>query len=192
MRLEDLRGTKPTDNVYLVGNGSNLDVRALKNPAFATNLVSRIYPQTDWRPRYYVCTDPVVLDNYRFEVEESIKACEFAFLPHTALQTYTGKNIVPLIVKGEETDLPVTEGIYGHGSTLFIALKLAQHMGFEEVTYLGCDLYFGKQLHFYPPEDDIMAKLSQQELSRRRLRSVQSHFHMIVFANKHRMRINYL
>ena len=192
MNLEDLRGTKTADNVYLVGNGDNLDITTLKNPSFATNLISRIYPLTKWRPTYYICTDPLVLDNYRPEVEESIRECEIAFLPHEALQTYTGDNIVPIIVKGEECDLPVTEGVYGHGSTLTIALKIAQHIGFEEATFVGCNLYFGRELHFYPRKDDIMAKLSTQELSRRRLRSIRAHFWMIVFANKHKMRLNYL
>lgn len=191
MNLEDLRGTKTADSVDLVGNADQetwyYDV---SNPSFACNLINRCYGYLDWRPTYYVCTDKYVLDNYHDDVQESIAVCKYAFLPSEEGR-FTGDNIIPIIVKGEDTgDLPATEGMYGHGTTLFIALQIAQLMGFEQVTFRNCDLYFGKKLHFYG--DDIMAKLSAQELSRRRLRSIQAHFWMIVFANKHKMRLNYL
>ena len=190
MRLEDLKGVHQYDNVYLVGNGDCVDANTLKNPSFATNLINRIYPQTDWRPKYYVCTDTFVLDNYKDEVFENIEACELAFVPVEAMPKYGRRNVVPLIIKHEPSDLPITEGIYSYGTTLFLALQIAEWMKYEEATFVNCDLYFGKQLHFYT-KDDVMNKLSVEELGRRRWRSILAHYKMNQYANTHNMKLTY-
>ena len=193
MRLEDIRGLETSGDCYLVGNGDNLDVNKLTRfPSFATNLINRIYHATNWRPTYYVCTDKVVLDNYKDEVIENIRASKHSFLPEEALPMYNYDNVIPIIVKHDPFDDEITEGIYSPGTTLFTALKIAQWIGYDSVTFAGCNLYFGKELHFYPRRDDIMAKLPPDELSRRKLRSIQAHFWMIVYANKNKLRVRYI
>ena len=191
MNLNELRGTKETDYCYLVGNGSNMDTSQLKRPSFATNLINRVYPETNWRPKYYICTDPVVLDKYEDEVVANIMSCKIAFVPTEAMVKYEYSNVIPLIIKYEQTETPITEGVYSYGSTLFIALQIARHIGYDTAIIQFCDLYFGKELHFYPRDTDIMANYSPEELSRRRARSILAHAKMIDYANKHGMKVYY-
>lgn len=184
--LDSLRGTHDGDNVFLVGNGER--IANLRNPSFGVNLINRIYPDTSWRPWYYVCTDKYVLDNFEDEVRTNIDAARVAFVPSTDMDKYGGDNVVPLIVKDYQSDLPLTEGVYSYGTTLFIALQIANHMGYKQATFIGCDLYFGERMHFY--DNDPMV-LTAKELSRRRSRSVLAHAKMIQYADRHGMKVVY-
>src|SRR3990167_2306243 len=135
MNLNELRGTKETDYCYLVGNGSNMDTSQLKRPSFATNLINRIYPAPHWRPPYYICTAPVVLAKYEDEVVANIMSCKIAFVPTEAMVKYGYSNVVPLVIKYEQTAAPITEGVYSYGSTLFTALQIAQHIGYDTAIF---------------------------------------------------------
>src|SRR3990167_3992681 len=130
MNLEDIRGSKQYDNIYLIGNGDSLDVRTLKNPSFACNLIDRIYPETEWRPHYYICTDTMVLDNYEVEVRENIAAAKIAFVPVEAMPKYSLQNVVPIIVKHEPFEDEITEGIYCYATTLHPPRRKRQNVGF--------------------------------------------------------------
>src|SRR3990167_50728 len=189
MILEDIRGSKQYDNIYLIGNGDSLDVRTLKNPAFACNLINRIYPETEWRPWYYVCLDTLVLDKYENEVRENIAAARIAFVPVEVMPIFSMPNVIPIIVKHEPFDDVITEGIYSYATTLHAALQIAHYMGHSEVTFKGCDFYSGKQLHFY--RDDIMNKLSPMELSKRKVKNILAHAMMIKWAEERGMKVFY-
>src|SRR3990167_2152237 len=112
MNLEDIRGSKQYDNIDLIGNGDSLDVRTLKNPSFACNLINRIYPETEWRPDYYICLDKLVLDSFEDEVRDNIKVAKVAFVPFEDMVKYGEANVIPLIVKHEPFDDDITQGIY--------------------------------------------------------------------------------
>ena len=118
-------------------------------------------------------------------------SCKIAFVPTEAMVKYGYSNVVPLVIKYEQTAAPITEGVYSYGSTLFIALQVARHIGYDTAIIQFCDLYFGKELHFYPRDTDIMANYSPEELSRRRARSILAHAKMIGYANKHGMKVYY-
>lgn len=188
MKLEDLR-EKSHGNVDLVGSGDNLVPRELTNPSFATNLINRCFGYVDWRPDYYVCTDKYVLGNYAEDVRECIAGARVSFLPTEDAPLFAG-NIIPISILHEPFDGEVTDGIYGHGTTLSVALKLAHFMGFPSVTFRNCDLYMRDKLHFYG--EDPMNKLSADEIGFRRARAILAHAEMIEFCGKRGMKVRYL
>lgn len=188
--LGSLRG-KYNGHIYLVGNGPNLVVEDIRGDSFGMNLIARGFLVTRWRPTFYVCFDRFVLDRFVIDVSRAIGGSKYAFLP-SDVTSYTHENIVPVILKDKQEVDDITEGLEkGGATTMMPALKLAHFMGFTDVTLVGCDFYTGGQLHFYEPYNDTMAELSKEEISRRRLRLIESHYHMIQFAKQNGMGFRY-
>lgn len=190
MKLEDLRGTHDGDEIALIGSGDNLILHELGNPSFGCNLISRCYKDTPWRPWYYICVDKFALDHPELEddIRRGIADAMYAFIPHTELEKFGGDNVIPLIVNRTPFDGDITEGIYGFGTTLMLALQIARYIGFEKATFINCDLYFGRKAHFY--DHDPMA-LHPENLSRRRVKSILAHAWMIDYAKRNGMKVSY-
>lgn len=145
------------ESCFVIGNGPSLtaaDLTTLNQKgidSFAVNRIYRIFPQTEWRPTYYVSTDAVLARDYLPEL--SSLPVKHKFIP---LQNkyYLGIN-----VKGahyffrndrREKDQPegfgldCTEQVNIRGTVTIACIQLAIHMGYRHIYLLGIDHNFDK------------------------------------------------
>lgn len=145
------------ESCFVIGNGPSLTAEDLNTlyqhhiDTFAVNRIYKIFPQTDWRPTYYVSTDHVLIRDTIPEVEKMVGTEKF--IP---LQNKYYHNIV---VKGahyffrndrREKDPPYgflldcTDQVNMRGTVTIACTQLAMHMGYRHIYYLGVDHNFDK------------------------------------------------
>lgn len=144
------------ESCFIIGNGPSLraeDLTTLHDKhidSFAVNRIMKIFPQTDWRPTYYVSTDPVLIRDNIPEVEA---------LPSDVFIPLQNKYYHSIIVKGahyffrndrRERDqkdhfgLDCTEQVNMRGTVTIACIQLAIHMGYRHIYLLGIDHNFDK------------------------------------------------
>ena len=176
---------------FIIGNGPSLtteDLSTLHNrgiDSFAVNRIFKIFPQTSWRPTYYVSTDPVLIRDVQSEVENL--PIKHKFIP---LQNRYYHNIR---IKGahhffrndlrkkdqpEGFALDCTEQVNTRGTVTIVCMQLAMHMGYRHIYLLGIDHNFDKIItengeviidpsvknYFIEGYDDDVAKEVQHDL----------------------------
>ncbi len=155
--MKKIRNTHLGESCFVIGNGPSLsaeDLTALHEAGiatFAVNRVFKIFPQTPWRPTYYVSTDPVLIRDTLEDVEAL--PTEHKFIP---LQNKFYHNIK---VKGahyffrndlrkkdqpEGFSLDCTDQVNMRGTVTIACTQLAMHMGYRYIYYLGVDHNFDK------------------------------------------------
>lgn len=145
------------ESCFIIGNGPSLsadDLTVLHDnniDTFAVNRIFKIFPQTKWRPTYYVSTDHVLVRDILDDVN-NIEAKE-KFIP---LQNkyYNG-----IVVRGaryffrndkRENDQPegfsldCTDQVNIRGTVTIASIQLAAHMGYRNIYLLGVDHNFDK------------------------------------------------
>ena len=155
--MEKIRNTHLGESCFVIGNGPSLTAEDLSTlhargiDTFAVNRIYMIFPQTAWRPTYYVNTDPVLIRDMIPEVEK-MKGTE-KYIP---LQNKYYHNIA---IQGahyffencrREKDPPFgfsldcTEQVNNRGTVTISCAQLAMHMGYRHIYYLGVDHNFDK------------------------------------------------
>nr|WP_210410363.1 6-hydroxymethylpterin diphosphokinase MptE-like protein [Leptospira meyeri] len=132
---------------FIVGNGPSLraeDLSWLKEKriiSFGVNKIHLIYPQTAWRPDFYVCEDLPVLETIVDVVNEQKGVLKFLMkIPGINLD----KNTIYINrIASEFTDMdffaePVPFLFCGQ-TVIYICLQLALFMGFKRIYLLGID-----------------------------------------------------
>ncbi|TGM82266.1 DUF115 domain-containing protein [Leptospira mtsangambouensis] len=132
---------------FIVGNGPSLRsedlnwLREKKIPSFGVNKIHLIYPQTNWRPNFYVCEDIPVLETIKEEVNAQSEFIKFLMkIPGINFD----KNTIYINrVSSEFTDMdfftePVPFLFCGQ-TVIYICLQLALFMGFKKIYLLGID-----------------------------------------------------
>lgn len=145
------------ESCFVIGNGPSLAAKDLdilhknKIDTFAVNRIFKIFPQTDWRPTYYVSTDHVLVRDILDEVNKL--PVKDKFIP---LQNKYYHNIV--VDKAHyffrndirENDQPggfsldCTEQVNMRGTVTIACIQLAAHMGYRHIYLLGVDHNFDK------------------------------------------------
>lgn len=139
MNIQDFQDKHKGQTCFILGNGpslNNVDVASLPDyPMFGSN---RIYLKDDARITYYSCVNPLVLNQYRSEIE-AFDAIKFLNEPYAteldavAIDTRLG---IPVF---NPANLPMWEG---HTVT-YVLLQLAYYMGFTQAILLGLDHDYG-------------------------------------------------
>lgn len=140
------------ESCFIIGNGPSLsadDLTVLHNnniDTFAVNRIFKIFPQTRWRPTYYVSTDHVLVRDILDDVNK-IDAKE-KFIP---LQN---KYYHGIVVKKahyfyrNDVDagfcLDCTDSVFIYGTVTIACMQLAAHMGYRKIYLLGVDHNFDK------------------------------------------------
>ncbi|PJZ86286.1 hypothetical protein CH366_09285 [Leptospira harrisiae] len=132
---------------FIVGNGPSLRAEDLnwiaekKILSFGVNKIHLIYPQTQWRPNFYVCEDIPVLETIKEIVNEENDITKFLMkIPGINLD----KNTIYINrIASEFTDMdfflePVPFLFCGQ-TVIYICLQLALFMGFKKIYLLGID-----------------------------------------------------
>ena len=179
-QLKALKNKYAGQRCFIIGNGPSLtltDLDAIKSEiTFGMNSIYKLFPETDWRPTFYVTND--VMLSYKMKVsqekrKEDLLAClkEYTF-EQCLVSSSKYNDEIKKIYKGELTFLPTEDYLYqirqprfpkvpkncakrcqAFGTTAFLIYQLAVYMGFSEIYFLGtdCDYTSGK-VHAY--EDD--------------------------------------
>lgn len=184
-RFKDIHKGK---RCFIIGNGPSLTIDDLEKlhknheVCFGSNMICRIFPQTNWRPTYYAIIDwlaiknclPIVAEEKNTEVFVS----DMRFLRPVK---YMYSNVHLLHMPGE---VPLNEGypgfsdditecVYHGGSVSYgISMQVAAYMGFTDIYLLGTDNNYVKASHvdgnhfienYYDPEEK--KELERQNIS---------------------------
>lgn len=146
LRLARLKDTHTGERCFLIGNGPSLtgeDLNLLKDEyTFGTNMVYKIFDQTEWRPSFHCVSDTIYASKLGTELSEMVKAPLF-----TTERTYRRMRKKPIdttYVHTIQTELYKVRGnIQAYcmikATVLSLAAEMAFHMGFSEIYLLGVD-----------------------------------------------------
>ena len=142
------------ESCFIIGNGPSLtaaDLQILHEQhidSFATNRIFRIFPQTDWRPTYFINTDPVLIRDVLDEVNAIPAKEKFFSMRILQNKDFCKKvrdyHLFSIYFKPgtEEFSLDCTDKIRGRGCVTISAIQLAAHMGYRRIYLLGVDHSF--------------------------------------------------
>lgn len=173
--LKKIAGTKKGKTAFVVANGPSLDIATLDLIAgydtFACNKIYATFDQTAWRPSYYFCEDPMVLENINADIAKHIE-CPI-FLPCSAGSKYRFNRSVtfyPTVRLDQDVDRqdlsPVLGAAMLAGTVTSTMLHFALHMGYDNIVIVGLDHHFdlSAERPLYPLSLKIGARMHPQEL----------------------------
>lgn len=160
-RIRRLKDTHRGERCFIIGNGPSLLARDLDRLhdefCFAANGIYRIFDQTKWRPKIYLCVDSFVLHDLK-EVISTLKLP--LILLHLEGKKYKleqkNENIVyinnyyPFLInrykykKGIKVSTDVSKYFMAGETVTFNSIQLALYMGFTEIYLLGVDHQYSK------------------------------------------------
>ena len=157
----DLSKLPRKNRCFIVGNGPSLtiaDLELLRNEdCFAANLIFKIFPETEWRPRYYV-----VQDRYA-RIDEFLKTEEvpYVFIGSYFWRTRGCENRKAYCfhheecLSGETLKFCIGDDycFYDSCTVTYTMIQMAVKMGYEEIYLLGID-------HNYPSVIDEKGNVS--------------------------------
>lgn len=155
--MKKIRNTHLGESCFIIGNGPSLspdDLSMLaKNniDSFAVNRIFKIFPQTDWRPTYYVSTDHVLIRDILDEVNQlPIKDKFFPLQNKYDHDIVVDKAHYFFMNDDRSKDQPegfsldCTQQINRRGTVTIACIQLAAHMGYKNIYLLGVDHNFDK------------------------------------------------
>ncbi len=177
---------------FIVGNGASLNVTPLelikddgvtvKEYSFATNMISRIFDSTSWRPTYMVLTTTSLGDpQYQETILKGIQESEAAFVwdrfqNDPAFSEFENITWIPVIHDGPVTlaearnsfwTKDISKGVSKFATTTFAALQIAVYMGFNPIYLVGIDQDWkpfknGKDINHFHPDYNTKSPTKEQ------------------------------
>jgi len=129
-------------------------------PSFACNLIYRIFPETEWRPTYFFCTDSVYSRVLGDEIQAKVSApifmneTAFRMLRRVFGQIIWTSNITTDTYKVHPDMLAY---YYSSQATVMsFMIEMAMYMGYKNIYLLGvdCTNSFAQGGHFSKEYDD--------------------------------------
>ena len=141
------------ERCFIIGNGPSLrieDLDRLKGETtFAANKIYLAFPQTEWRPSYYVVEDDLLIQQHYEEMRRLNGTVKFINNRWRAL--FRGDNNAVKYPRRflDREDFPrfsdnALRGVYCGYMVTYISLQLAYFMGFSRVYLLGVDFHYTK------------------------------------------------
>lgn len=151
-KIQALKDIHKGERCFIVANGPSLtsaDLDLLQKNGevtFAMNRIYKIFPQTSWRPTYYVCEDINIFHESTKEINEIPAKLKFVPVNH---KWYNGIDIESAIYfwanYNRENDFPdsfspdISKQMDSMGTVTFTCMNIAAYMGFKEIYLLGVD-----------------------------------------------------
>lgn len=143
---------------FIIGNGKSLKTKHLKALAnettFATNMISKLYDDVEWRPTYYTAVSTAIEDeSYRPHVIRGIKECDTALVWEKAFYHLPTNlhHVVPLDVDRNNlfwSSQPYDK-VSAWGMSHLVSFNWAvEELGVDEIYLIGFDL------GYKPPTED--------------------------------------
>lgn len=155
--MKKIRNTHLNESCFVIGNGPSLSIEDLavlkkkKIDCFAVNRIFRIFPQTEWRPTYYVSTDPVLIRDTLKDAEEIPAKIKFIPLQNKYYHDiklkdahYFFRNDLRENDQPEGFSLDCTAQVNMRGTVTIACIQLAMHLGYRNIYLLGIDHNFDK------------------------------------------------
>ena len=155
--MAKIRNTHLGESCFIIGNGPSLtveDLTALHErgiAAFGVNRIYQIFPQTPWRPTYYVNTDHVLIRDKLTEVEQIPAKIKFfplqdKYYHGTRVRgaAYFFRNDRREKDQPEGFSLDCTDQVNIRGTVTIDCMQLAMHLGYKRIYLLGVDHNFDK------------------------------------------------
>lgn len=155
--MRRIHNSHPGESCFVIGNGPSLtaeDLNTLQEKGidtFAVNRIYQIFPQTDWRPTYYVSTDHVMIRDKLAQVDQIPAKLKFIPLQN---RYYLGIKVrgAKYFFRNDlrEKDQPggfstdCTGQVNMRGTVTIACIQLAMHMGYRHIYLLGVDHNFDK------------------------------------------------
>ena len=155
-RLRKVKGIHNGEKCIIVGNGPSLtpeDLNSIRDAGiitFGTNRVFKIFPDTDWRPTYYVTEDPDIIKGCCEEID-AIPA-KIKFMPLQIKWYETSKKFKNVLYFWQNYDpekrcrfdfSPAIDKQIDHtGTVTCTCIIIAAYMGFREIYLIGVDHSF--------------------------------------------------
>lgn len=150
--MKRIHNTHLGESCFVIGNGPSLTVDDLntlveKNiDCFAMNRIFKIFPQTKWRPKYYVNTDWMLIRDVLEEVNNIPTEQKFFPAYHLYYQcfrkTINKRAIIQVYYNELSFQLDCSNAVYNGGTVTISAIQLAAHMGYRNIYILGVDHNF--------------------------------------------------
>lgn len=152
-QMKKIHNTHLGESCFVIGNGPSLtaeDLNAIVEnniDSFAMNRIYKIFPQTDWRPTYYVNTDWVLIRDV-LETVNTIPAKQKFFPIHHLYNESFRKHIknkyIFFLGCSDEMQYSIdcSKCLKGVGTVTIASIQLAAHMGYRNIYLLGIDHNF--------------------------------------------------
>ena len=147
-----LYNTHQGESCFVIGNGPSLTADDLNTLAeknidcFAMNRIFKIFPQTKWRPTYYVNTDWMLIRDVLEEVNNIPTDQKFFPAYHLYYQcfrkTINKRAIIQVYYNELSFQLDCSNAVHNGGTVTISAIQLAAHMGYRNIYLLGVDHNF--------------------------------------------------
>ena len=151
--MKKIHNTHLGESCFVIGNGPSLTAEDLDTIAenhidsFAMNRIYKIFPQTKWRPTYYVNTDWTLIRDVLEEIDQIPAKQKFFPIHHLYQESFRKaiKDRAVFRLKGvDEVGFKVdcSESIREVGTVTIASIQLAAHMGYRNIYLLGVDHNF--------------------------------------------------
>jgi hypothetical protein len=161
MAVSQFGGLHSGERAFLIGNGPSLEETPLHllddEICIAMNKIDMLYDETSWRPTYYLQINESppeeMVESTRYHVSEGFQ-CFIAEdlrdqLPDGDAVTYLDRiypdeGVYEAVTRGDYQQVwseDLSEHVYLYKTSMYVAAQLASYMGFDELYFLGCDLY---------------------------------------------------
>ena len=157
--IQSLKDSHKGEKCFIIGNGPSLSADDLNRiqdsgiPTFAMNRVFKFFPQTRWRPTYYISEDILILKDTVSDVEQI--SAKIKFIP-VNLNWYEGIDIKGaqyfwMDYQSEMKDtfglsLDCAHSVRCRGTVTTTCIQFAIYMGFTEIYLLGIDHNYSKSI----------------------------------------------
>ena len=142
------------ERCFIIGNGPSLlpsDLEKISNMVtFASNRIYELYDSVRWRPNYWICVDPYIIEDDA-KIIASLPGVKFVSYSSKKQGIIDDEDLFYIFNKQEfylnkyKTDRNVgfskdPSAYLAAGETVtYTAIQLAIYMGFKEIYLLGCD-----------------------------------------------------
>lgn len=171
MKISTLRNKYSGERAFLLGNGPSLDDTPLSDLVdeytFATNKISKIYSDTDWRANFYFNTRSSLTDVDLKFAREAIENAQVSFIANENRNLFEKSDGVYFVnriqVHDEEYEClnnptvpenkthlwsdDISECLYWYNTSFYPMYQVAHYMGFNKIYLLGCDLGMDSTKH---------------------------------------------
>ena len=142
-RIAALKDKYKGKRCFICGNGPSLKAEDLNilsqrgEYTFGMNRIFKIFPQTEWRPSFYICEDNVIMEN----IQEQVNAieCDYKFIP-AQLNWYYNVDIdnayyfnIHFQEGNHAFSYDASKQLECTGTVTITCIQLAYYIGFSEV-----------------------------------------------------------
>lgn len=151
-KLKGLKNKHMGERCFIIANGPSLRSSDLdfldkkKEITFAMNRIYKIFPETTWRPTYYVCEDINIFHDSLGEIDAIQAEKKFIPINHKWYHDINVDNALYFWANYDrKKDFPdsfstdIAKQMDSLGTVTFTCINIAAYMGFKEIYLLGVD-----------------------------------------------------